>query len=77
VRRVGGWCEIAASLEAESSRVESLTIGSQLVQHCICSEMGDNQRGHEALNTEVEGSRALKDVTRQPMNISVQQTAKI
>jgi hypothetical protein len=35
------------------------------VQLGSCSEIGDSQRGREAVNTEVEGSTALEAVTRQ------------
>jgi hypothetical protein len=52
----------------EWSRVESSAIGSQLVQLGSCGEIGDSQRGHEAVNTEVEGTTALEAVTRQPVN---------
>lgn len=45
----------------ESSRIESSAVGSQLES---CSEIGDRQRGREAMNAEVEGSTALEAVTR-------------
>jgi hypothetical protein len=43
----------------------SSEVGSQLVQLGTYSEIGDSQRGSEAVNTEVEGSTALKAVARQ------------
>jgi hypothetical protein len=49
--------------EVESSWIESSAVGSQLVQLWSCTETGDNQEGHEAVNTEVEGSTALEAIT--------------
>jgi hypothetical protein len=45
--------------------VENSAVGSQLGN---CSELDDSQRGHEAVNTEVEGTTALEAITRQPVN---------
>jgi hypothetical protein len=43
----------------------SSAVGSQLIQPGSCSEIGDSQRGREAVNTEVEGSTVLEAVIRQ------------
>jgi hypothetical protein len=56
-----------------SSRVESSTVGSQLGS---CSEIGDGQRGREAVDMEAEGYMALEAVTRQRL-VKKQQTEKI
>jgi hypothetical protein len=53
-----------------------LAVGSQLDQLRSCSEIGDSQKGHEAVNREVEGSTALEAVTRQQL-VKTQQTEKI
>jgi hypothetical protein len=45
--------------------LEISAAGSKLVQLGSCSEIGDSQRGREAVNTEVEGSTTLRAVTRQ------------
>jgi hypothetical protein len=45
--------------------VLSSAVGSQLVQFGSCSEVGDSQRGREAVNTKVYGSTGLEAVTRQ------------
>jgi hypothetical protein len=45
------------------------------VQLGSCSEIGDSQRGREAVNTEVEESTALEAVTRQRL-VRAQQTEK-
>jgi hypothetical protein len=37
----------------------------KLVQFCICNEIDESQRGREAVNAEIEGSKALGAVTRQ------------
>jgi hypothetical protein len=50
---------------AESIWFESSATGSQVGSY---SETGDSQRGHEAVNTEVEGTMALEAVGRQPVN---------
>jgi hypothetical protein len=55
--------------------VLSSAVGSKLVQPGSCSEIGDSQRGREAVNTEVEGSAALEAVTRQLL-VKTQQTEK-
>jgi hypothetical protein len=52
--------------------VDSELIGSQLASW---RDIGDSQQGHEAVNTEVDGSTALEAVTRQAMN--TEQTKKI
>jgi hypothetical protein len=57
--------ELSSVSGVESSYIES---------SAGCSEMGDTQRGLEAVNTETEGSTALKVVTRQPVN--TEQTEK-
>jgi hypothetical protein len=78
VRRVGGWCEMAASLgnsEVESSWAESSAFGSQLVQLWSCGKICDSQRRREAVNKGVEGSTVLEAVTRKQVN--TQQTRKI
>jgi hypothetical protein len=48
-----------------SDLFESWAVGSQLVQLGSCSEIGDSQRGCEAVNTEVEVSTSLGVITRQ------------
>jgi hypothetical protein len=40
------------------------------------SEIGDSQRGHKTVNTEVERSAALEAITRQRL-VKIQQTEKI
>jgi hypothetical protein len=55
--------------------VKSSDAGSQLVHLGSCSEIGDSQRGREAVNTEVEGDKALEAVTRQRL-VKTQQTEK-
>jgi hypothetical protein len=57
VRLVGGWCEMAASIGVRQLE--------DLFQVVSCSETGDSQGGREAVDMEVEGSTALKAVTRQ------------
>jgi hypothetical protein len=47
----------------------------KLVQLGSCSEIGDSQRGREAVNTKVEGSTALKAVTRRRL-VKTQQSEK-
>jgi hypothetical protein len=49
--------------------------GWKPVQLGSCSEIGNSQRGREDVNTEVEGSAALKAVTRQRL-VKTQQTEK-
>jgi hypothetical protein len=75
VRRVGGWCEIAASLGFSGVEM-SWQFGSwnQFVRLGSCSEIGDSQRGREAVNAEVEESTALEAVTIHP--VKTQQTEK-
>jgi hypothetical protein len=51
-----------------------VAVGSQLVQIGSCSEIGDSQRRREVVITEVEGSKALEAVSRQPL--ITQQTEK-
>jgi hypothetical protein len=50
-------------------------VASLRVQFRSCNEIGDSQRGREAVNTEVEGSTALEAVTR-PRLVKAQQTEK-
>jgi hypothetical protein len=52
-----------------------LAVGSQLVQLEICSETGDSQQRHEAVNMEVEGSMALEAVNGRRL-VKTQQTEK-
>jgi hypothetical protein len=44
----------------EWSGVERSAVGNQLVQLGSYSEIGDSQRGHEAMNAEAEEAMALK-----------------
>jgi hypothetical protein len=50
-------------------------VGSQLIQLGSCCEIGDSQRRHEAVNTEVEGCTALEAVIKQ-RPVKTQQTEK-
>jgi hypothetical protein len=61
--------------ELVSDLVMSSAVGSQSVQLGSCSEIGESQRGREAVNTEVEGSTVLEAVTRQRL-VKTQQTDK-
>jgi hypothetical protein len=47
--------ELSSVSGVEWSQVESSALGSQLAQLGSCNEIGDSQRGREAVNKEVEG----------------------
>jgi hypothetical protein len=53
----------------------SSAVGIQLVQLGNCSEIGDSQRGREAVNADVQGPTTLEAVTRQRL-VKTQQTEK-
>jgi hypothetical protein len=61
--------ELVEWSEFLSDLVLSLSVGSQLVQLRIFNEIGNGQRGCEAMNTEVGGSTALEAVMRQLLKI--------
>jgi hypothetical protein len=67
---------MAASLRVNMEEVwgaESSAVGIQLVQLGSCSEIGDSQRGRDAVNTEVEGSATFEAVTREQL-VKTQET---
>jgi hypothetical protein len=63
-------CKISTEGKWHDSRARGIfgIVWSQSFQLGSCSEIGDSQRGREAVNTKVEGSTALEDVARAPVN---------